>query len=102
MQKVIDRDKFNAAPKGAVASATVRLFDTIQKLPKEVQLMALACAFSLMVRAYKFNPNDAISASGRLMRDEIHSSRMDHRFDAMLFHLNEDLSESSAWSHLDR
>lgn len=102
MQSVISRDKFNSAPKGEVAKTTVKIFDKIQHLPKEIQLMALACAFSLMLKAYRFDAQDSIVGARNLMKDEIHSSRMDHRFDAMLFHLSEDLSADSTWSHNDQ
>lgn len=94
-QKIIDRDKLNMASKDEVAKATVRLFDRIQSLPKEIQLLALAAAFVLMSETYQFPTNDTYSAVKRLMRDKFHSERVDHRFAAMKFHLKDTLSDDA-------
>lgn len=88
---MIDRDRLNSAPRGPVAKAMVNLFSTLQQLPKEIQLLALAAAFSLMIDVTKLPPQDAHTAVKNLMRDEANPTRMAPQFDAMRFHLETEL-----------
>lgn len=88
---LIDRDKVNLASQAQVANATVRLFDRIQSLRPEVQLLALAAAFTLLVEASKYNPQDAMTSVSNLMKDRKNSTGRDSRFDAMKHHIKEEL-----------
>lgn len=93
---LIDRDKFNSANKTQVAKATVKVFDAIQHLKKEIQLHAMAAAFVLLASALNFNPQEAFTATKNLMVDKTTSSGLDIRFDAMRFHAAEDLTHEAS------
>lgn len=80
------------APRKAVADACVRLFDRIQDLPKEHQLLAFAGAFVLMADAYGFNPQDTFTAVKNLMADPMTSTGLGIQFDAMRWHLQDELA----------
>lgn len=88
---LINRDRLIMAPKAAVANAVASVFDRLQSLPHEVQLLALAGAFVLMTEASALPAQDAFSAVSNLMVDERHSTRRDHRFAAMKQYLTDDL-----------
>lgn len=77
------------ADKQKVAKACVKVFDRIQKWTAEEQAIALACSFLILCRAMKVKPQEVFTVSENLMYDPIHSSRVDHRFDAMSWHLKE-------------
>jgi len=79
-----------------VAEATVKLFATIQKQPREVQLLALAAAFVIQSEALRFDTGEAYQAITNLMKDNTHASGRDHRFDAMAFHIRTELDKGSA------
>lgn len=98
---MLDRDKLNGAPRGAVAQACVQLFDRIQHLPREIQLLALAGAFVLMSKALRFDSNDTYQAITNLMKDPKNSSGMLAQFDAMRFHIETELSGDEGEVHLD-
>jgi hypothetical protein len=87
MKALIDRDRMNSADKGEVATACVRVFDAIQSLPKHVQLLGLAAAFTLMANASRIPAQDAFSATKNLMYDPLTRSRTAPQFQAMDFHL---------------
>lgn len=89
---LIDRDKMLNAPRRAVAQATVRLFDRIQSLPREVQLLALASAFTLMASASNIPAQDAFEASHNLVRERRNGQTLLAReFQAMEYHLGNDI-----------
>lgn len=75
------------ADKQKVQQACVKVFDRIQKWSPEEQAIALACSFLILCRAMKVEPQDVFTVCSNLMYDPLHSSRMDHRFDAMRWHL---------------
>lgn len=93
---LVDRDRLMNSDKNAVAKATVKAFDAIQHLRRETQLLGLACAFVLLARTLNFPAQDAFVAAKNLMVDPKHSSGMDHRFDAMAWHIQEDLSDEAS------
>lgn len=88
---LIDRDRVMNADRKRVAAAMVRAFDALQSVPQEQRLMALAGAFLLLARATGFPAQDIFSAVTNLMYDPVHPSKMDHRFAAMLYHLEQDV-----------
>jgi hypothetical protein len=81
----------NAASRDKVAQNCVRILDRIQTAPPEVQLLALASCFQILLEVTGYNPQDALAAVVNLMKDPKHSSRRDHRFDAMKYHVKEEL-----------
>lgn len=88
---MVDRDRLNSAPLGAVAKACVQLFDRVKDLPKEVQLLALASTFVIMSKVLRFPTEDTYQAVTNLMRDPTHSERIDHRFAAMQYLMETEL-----------
>ncbi len=93
MSNLISRDRLNSCNKSAVAKVCVKAFDAVQgeTYTPEQQLLGLCAAFILMAEACQFNTNDAYAAVTKLMRDSLHSSGRDHRFDAMRFHIENEL-----------
>lgn len=75
-----------------MGDATVKLFATIQKLPREIQLLALAAAFILQSEALGFDTNDAYAAVTNLMKDPLTRSGRGSQFDAMKWHISEELA----------
>lgn len=92
---LLSRDRLNQAPRSAVARLCVRLFDLIQSQPKEHQLLALAGAFVLAAEAFKFSAQDAFQAVKNLMADPTTSTGLGVQFDAMKWHLEEELAHDS-------
>jgi hypothetical protein len=88
---LIDYDKLVNASKPEVAKACVRIFDRVQELPKEDQVLAMGACFILLCAATRVPAQDAFSAVSNLMKDPLTSSGLDVRFDAMLFHIREEL-----------
>lgn len=84
------------ANRKAVARACVLLFDTVQSLPKEDQLLALAGAFVLMSSAFKFPAFDAFNAVKNLMADPTTSTGLGVQFDAMKWHLQTELANDAS------
>lgn len=84
------------ASRKAVADACVLLFDRIQSLPKEHQLLALAGAFVLMSDAFGFPAQDAFVAVKNLMQDRETSTGLGLQFDAMRWHLQDELAHDTA------
>lgn len=83
------------APRSEVARACVLLFDRIQALPKEHQLLALAGAFVLMASAFKFPAQEAFTAVKNLMADPNTSTGLGIQFDAMKWHLEDELAHDA-------
>lgn len=83
------------ADQKAVAKACVLLFDRIQHLPKDQQLLALAGAFVLMSMALRFPAQDAFTAVKNLMRDPLTASGLGLQFDAMRWHLEDELAHDA-------
>lgn len=79
-----------------MARLTANLFDRNQGDPPEHQLLALACAFTLMLETCRFNAGDAFAAASNLMRDETNSTRRHATFDAMRFHLDTHMLQEGA------
>lgn len=71
----------------------VKLFATVQNMPRETQLLALAAAFVIQSEALGFPTNDAYAAIINLMKDPTNASGRDHRFDAMRFHIQTELDK---------
>lgn len=88
---LINRDRLMNAPRAQVASATVNIFDRIQGLPKEIQLLALACAFILTADASGIPAQDAFTASKNLMVDPNTQTGLGREFQAMRHHLRTEL-----------
>jgi hypothetical protein len=92
MKQRIDNDLMINADRTKVARRTVKLFDNIQlKSDKETTLLAVAAAFLLMVRALGVKAQDVFSAATNLMSDSLHPDAIEHRFAAMLMHLEDDI-----------
>lgn len=87
----IDRDKLNAASQKRVGAETVKIFATLQKLPREVQLLSLAAGFVLMSEVLHFGVTDTMGAVINLMKDPTTASGRGLQFDAMKFHLATEL-----------
>lgn len=92
-KKLINRDAMNGVSRSAVATAMVSIFDRLQGLRNEVQLLALAGAFSLMSEVTDISPSDAGTVVSNLMRDQTTATRRELRFQAMRFHLNDELTK---------
>lgn len=75
------------ADKQKVTRACVKVFDRIQQWKPEEQAIALACSFLILCRAMKVEPQDVFTVSQNLMYDPVNANRVDHRFDAMRWHL---------------
>lgn len=88
-----DRDRLMNAPKRAVATACVNIFDRIQGLSKEIQILALAGAFAITCEVSRCSPQDAFTAVKNLMADPMTSTGRGLQFDAMRFHLDTDVME---------
>lgn len=71
--------------------AMVKAFNAIQLLPKEVQVLALAAAFSLLIDVTKLPPQDAHVAVRNLMRDPLNPHGIAPQFSAMQYHLETEL-----------
>lgn len=74
----------------------VQLFATIQKQPRETQLLALAAAFVIQADAMGFSTSDTYSAVVNLMKDPLTASGRAVQFDAMKYHIETELDEKSA------
>lgn len=90
-RSLIDRDRLNNANKYDVASTCVRIFDRIQAMDKEHQLLALACAFSLMADACRLPAQDIFTVAKNLMVDEQTATGIAPQFQAMRYHLDTEL-----------
>lgn len=88
---LVNRDRLMNADRKAVADACVLIFDRIQHLPTETRMLALASAFNLMIRVTKLNPQEVMTAVNNLIVDDRTSTRLEPRFSAMEFHLEEDI-----------
>lgn len=90
---LVNRDRLNSADKSKVGTAMVSLFDRLQSLPKEVQVLALAGAFALMTEVSKVTAPEAMTAVSNLMYDPLTSTGRAPQFNAMRFHLDTELKE---------
>lgn len=88
---LVDRDQLNSANKQQVAGICVNIFDRIQGLGREKQLLGLACAFSLMAAASDIPEQDVFTAAKNLMVDPMTSSGQGLQFQAMKYHLLTDV-----------
>lgn len=82
-----DRDKITNADRITTANVCALLFNAIQDKPAETQLLGLAAAFLLMARATGVPAQEAFTAVTNLMYDAMHPDGVEHRFAAMLYHL---------------
>jgi hypothetical protein len=92
-RKLINRDAMNGVSRNAVATAMVNVFDRLQGLRNEVQLLAIAGAMALMTEVVDVSPQDSMTAVKNLMVDPKTSTRRELRFQAMKFHLETELSQ---------
>lgn len=92
---LVDRDALMNASRSKVADACVAVFDRLQGLPKETQILALAAAFLLSTDASRIPAQEAFTATKNLMFCERTASKLDLQFQAMKFHLNTDLLEDT-------
>ena len=75
-----------------VGRLAVLLFDRIQLHEnKEEQLLALAAAFLLMSEAAGFPAQDSFTAIKNMMADPTRASGIFHQFDALKFHIQDEL-----------
>lgn len=88
---LIDRDRLMNAPRKIVATATVNIFDRIQGMAKEIQVLALAAAFAITCETSRVEPQDAFTAVKNLMADPMTSTGRGLQFDAMKYHLETDI-----------
>lgn len=94
---LVDRDRLTNAPRQKVADACVAVFDRLQGLPKELQILAFAAAFILSTDASGIPAQEAFTATKNLMFCERTASKLDLQFQAMQYHLRTDLlSEEDA------
>lgn len=91
---LVDRDKLMNAPRSKVADICVALFDRIQGLPKELQILGLAAAFLLTADASRIPAQEAFSAVKNLMASPLTTSGLDLQFQAMRYHLETELLET--------
>lgn len=90
---LVSRDRLNNANRSRVAALVVNLFDRIQSHPvKEEQLLALAGAFVLMAKAFRFSAQEAFTAVGNLMTEPNKEDGLVHQFAAMKYHLETELA----------
>ena len=88
---LVDRDKLNMANREDVAATCVRIFDRIQGMGKEKQLLGLACSFILLAEAAGIPAQDVFTASKNLMADPMTQTGRAPQFQAMRFHLDTDV-----------
>lgn len=88
---LVNRDRLLHAPRKKVAQACAALFSTVQGLAKEVQILALAAAFTIICEATKLPPRDAHEAVNNLMYDPLTANGRALQFDAMRYHLDTEL-----------
>jgi hypothetical protein len=94
-RKLINRDTLNGVSRAAVATAMVSIFDRIQGLRNEVQLLALTGAFALMSEVTEVSPQDAQVVIANLMKDPNTKTRRELRFQAMKAYITEDLTKGA-------
>lgn len=94
-KKLINRDGLNSASRNAVATAMVNVFDRLQGFKNEVQLLALAGAFALMSEVTEVTPSDSYAVIANLMKDNTTATRRELRFQAMKFHLTDELTKGA-------
>ena len=90
---LVNRDRLMNAPRTAVANAMVSTFNALQHLPSSIQVLALAGAFALMTEVSKVSAPDSITAVTNLMVDPETTSRRELRFQAMKYHLEQNLKD---------
>lgn len=88
-----NRDLLMNASKRAVANATVAIFDRIQGMSKEVQILGLAAAFAIACEVSRCEPQDAFTAVKNLMADPMTATGRGLQFDAMRYHIDTDIME---------
>lgn len=89
---LVNRDALVNANRSRVAHLCVLLFDRVQSEPrKEEQLLALAAAFLLMAEAMGLDAQDAFVAVKNMMADPMRASGVFHQFDAIKYHLKQEL-----------
>lgn len=91
---LVDRDRLMNASRNKVADTCVHIFDRIQGLPKELQVLGLAAAFLLTADASRIPAQDAFTAVKNLMANPLTASGLDLQFQAMKFHLETELLET--------
>lgn len=94
-KKLINRDALTSASRSAVATAMVSVFNAIQGLRNEVQLLALTGAFALMTEVTDVRPEDARVVISNLMKDPNTSTRREARFSAMKYYITEELTKGA-------
>jgi len=85
------------ANKARVATATASVLNAIQDFRPWEQLLAITCAFAILLEATKLKPQDVRTPAINLMKDEKHSSRRDHRFAALRYYLDEEVLEKGGF-----
>jgi hypothetical protein len=88
-EDVLTVDGLSSASKNQVAGGVVRVLDVLTALPPQVQVMAVAAAFWIILRGTKLRAPDVLAYVERMSRDERHSSRLDPRFAAMQWHVKD-------------
>jgi hypothetical protein len=88
---LVNRDAMLNANRAQVARLVVYLFDRVQNEPKEQQLLALAAAFLLMAEATGIPAQDAFVAVKNMMADPMRASGIFHQFDAIKYHLKNEI-----------
>lgn len=96
LKPLLDRDKLNSASQSEVAKTCVALFDYIQGLPREIQLLSLSAAFVIMSRALRFPTNDVYQAVTNLMKDPANATGVQYQFDAMKWHIETELEKEGS------
>lgn len=92
-KSLLNSDRLNHASRAEVAKATVQVFNAIQDLGKEVQSLALAAAFTLLMEVTRSQPQDVFTATKNLMFDPVNPHRIAPQFSAMQFHLETEVTQ---------
>lgn len=85
---LVDRDRLMNAKRGDVANGCVNIFDKVQRFPKAIQLLSLACSFILLCDASGVPAQDVFTAGKNLMADPLTQTGLGLQFQAMRYHLN--------------
>ncbi len=88
MTTPVDSDRLNSVSSTKIAKTAMTVIDAIQSEPKEVQVAALACVFTMVVERYGLHAGNALDVAQRLIEASV-KERTDLR--AVRMYVNEEL-----------
>ncbi|RUU80234.1 hypothetical protein [Mesorhizobium sp. M7A.F.Ca.MR.362.00.0.0] len=64
---MIDMDRINNVDAATVAATTLQIIDRVQDDKKEMQVVALAAAFSVFCRRHRVDPSEVFRAASNVL-----------------------------------